>query len=48
MFSLNYYKGFSVLRTFSIEETAFFIDDFWFNKSVINNIFSLKSLEFIL
>jgi ERCC4-type nuclease len=28
MFSLNYYKGFSVLRTFSIEETAFFIDDF--------------------
>jgi len=25
LFSLNYYKGFSVLRTFSIEETAFFI-----------------------
>jgi ERCC4-type nuclease len=23
--SLNYYKGFSVIRTFSIEETAFFI-----------------------
>jgi ERCC4-type nuclease len=25
IFSLNYYKGFSVLRTFSIEETAIFI-----------------------
>ena len=25
MFSLNYYKGFSVFRTFSIEETALFI-----------------------
>lgn len=25
IFSLNYYKGFSVLRTLSIEETAFFI-----------------------
>ena len=25
LFSLNYYKGFSVLRTFSIEETALFI-----------------------
>ena len=25
IFSLNYYKGFSVLRTMSIEETAFFI-----------------------
>ena len=25
MVSLNYYKGFSVMRTFSLEETAFFI-----------------------
>jgi len=25
MFSLNYYKGFSVIRTFSLDETAFFI-----------------------
>ncbi len=25
IFSLNYYKGFSVIRTFSIEETAIFI-----------------------
>ena len=25
MFSLNYYKGFSVMRTFSIEESAIFI-----------------------
>lgn len=25
IFSLNYYKGFSVIRTFSLEETAFFL-----------------------
>jgi ERCC4-type nuclease len=25
IFSLNYFKGFSVMRTFSVEETAFFI-----------------------
>jgi len=25
IFSLNYYKGFSVIRTFNLEETAFFI-----------------------
>lgn len=39
IFSLNYYKGFSVIRTFSLEETAIFIcnSTYKLNKGVAEN-----------
>jgi ERCC4-type nuclease len=39
IFSLNYYKGFSVIRTFNLEETAIFICNttYKLNKGIIEN-----------